>query len=174
MAVRSTFPRSNVLVLAYNSVHTLLPTTLIDQADTFLSAHQVDAVVALADQHRKRLQARLTVDEDEADELRYVYQRIGFQCLAETRFEDAGYHLFEGALDPRLLISYFPDLRGDLLEPDAELDMFAGVADHVVPFDSIDDISTFVPCTRPLCALRAPRISFRLFSWISTRRRPTG
>ncbi|KAI0035780.1 hypothetical protein K488DRAFT_76361 [Vararia minispora EC-137] len=140
MAVRSIFPRSNVLVLAYNSVHTLLPTTLIDLAESFLSAHQVDAVVALADEQRKKLQAKLAVDEDEADELRYVYQRIGFQCMAETRFEDAGYHLFEGALDPRLLISYFPDLRGALISPDDELDVFSGVAEHMVPFDSIDDI----------------------------------
>lgn len=84
----------------------------------------------------------LPLTAGKADELRYVYQRIGFQCFTETRFEDAGYHLFEGNLDPCLLISYFPDLRGSMFSPDDEVEMFAGVADGMTPFDSVDDIST--------------------------------
>ncbi|THH17699.1 hypothetical protein EW146_g3170 [Bondarzewia mesenterica] len=140
MARRSTFPRSSVLVLGVNSVQSLLPATLISQAESLLESHRIQDVVELADQQRKKLQSKLTVDEDEADELRYVYQRIGFQFFNETRFEDAGYNLFEGNLDPRILISYFPDLRGSLFSPDVELDMFSGVAEHMLLYDSVDDI----------------------------------
>jgi hypothetical protein len=80
-----------------------------------------------------------------ADELAYVYQRIGFQCLLETRFEDAGFCLFQGELDPRILISYFPDLRGTLLDANPTLEVFSGIAERMPPYDSIDDISTSPP-----------------------------
>jgi hypothetical protein len=83
----------------------------------------------------------------QVDELAYVYQKIGFQCMLETRFEDAGFCLFQGELDPRILISYFPDLRGALLDVDPTLDVFSGIAECMPPYDSIDDISTSpVPC----------------------------
>ena len=61
--------------------------------------------------------------------------------MSETRFEDAGYNFFEGNLDPSALVSYFPDLRGSLLSSVLEVDMFAGVADCMPPYDSVDDIS---------------------------------
>lgn len=88
----------------------------------------------------------------QVDELAYVYQKIGFQCLLETSFEDAGFCLFQGDLDPRVLISYFPELRGALLDADPTLDVFSGIAECMPPYDSIDDISTsplpssFTPC----------------------------
>ena len=78
----------------------------------------------------------------QVDELAYVYQKIGFECVLERRFEDAGFCLFQGELDPRILISYFPDLRGALLDTDSTLDVFSGIAECMPPYDSIDDIST--------------------------------
>ncbi|KAF8493433.1 hypothetical protein F5888DRAFT_1723791 [Russula emetica] len=78
----------------------------------------------------------------QVDELAYVYQKIGFQCMLETRFEDAGFCLFPGELDPRILISYFPGPRGALLDVDPTLDVFSGIAECMPPYDSIDDIST--------------------------------
>lgn len=77
----------------------------------------------------------------QAEELRYVYQRIGFQCFTETLFEDAGKHLFNGELDPRLLVSYYPELRGNLFTADDVMDVFAGVAEHMPQENSVDDIS---------------------------------
>lgn len=70
-----------------------------------------------------------------------MYQRIGFQCFTETLFEDAGKHLFNGELDPRLLVSYFPELRGGLFTADDVMDVFAGVAEHMPQENSVDDIS---------------------------------
>ncbi|KAH8085441.1 hypothetical protein BXZ70DRAFT_1045640, partial [Cristinia sonorae] len=75
-----------------------------------------------------------------ADELRYICQRIGFQCLKETLFDDAGRHLFDGDMDPRTLISYFPEFCGSLFNPEDAVDMFAGVAEHLPEEDFIDDI----------------------------------
>jgi len=87
------------------------------------------------------------------DELAYVYQKIGLRCLLETRFEDAGFCLFQGELDPRILISYFPDLRGALLDVEPTLDVFSGVAECLPPYDSIDDISTSPVFPTPLAPL---------------------
>ena len=143
MSGQPSYPRSNLLVLAFNSVQALLPTTLIDKAEAYLDVHRIDDAVALADEQRKKLQAQLAVDAGEADALQYVHLRIGFKCMLETRFEDAGYHLFEGGLDPRLLISYYPDLRGSLLSEEDDVELFDGVADNIVPFDSVDDISMY-------------------------------
>ncbi|KAI0052121.1 hypothetical protein FA95DRAFT_1602084 [Auriscalpium vulgare] len=140
MSRRPTFPRSSVLVLGSNFVQSLLPTTAISQAESLLESHRIADVVELLDQLRKKVQSKFVVDEDEVEELHYIYQRIGFQCFLETRFEDAGYNLFEGNLDPRVLISYFPDLRGALLSSSDELDMFSGIAEHMPPYDSVDDI----------------------------------
>ncbi|KAI0090078.1 hypothetical protein BDY19DRAFT_887852 [Irpex rosettiformis] len=133
-------PTSNVLVLGSNSIHCLLPSTLITRADALLGAHRLDEAVELADRQLKKLQGKVTLDTEEADELRYVYQRIGFQCLTETLFDDAGKHFFAGNLDPRVLISYYPELRGSLFTPDDSVDMFAGVTEYMPREDSIDDI----------------------------------
>ncbi|KAH9057206.1 hypothetical protein EDB87DRAFT_1578953 [Lactarius vividus] len=127
----STFPRSHVLILGPNSVQSLLPVTPISQAETLLDGHRIEDVIQLADQQRKKVQSKLVVDASEAEELAYVYQRVGFQCLLETRFEDAGFCLFQGELDPRILISYFPDLRGALLDAHPTLEVFAVVANIV-------------------------------------------
>jgi len=86
----------------------------------------------------------------QVDEQAYVYQRIGFQCLLETRFEDAGFCLFQGELDPRILISYFPELRGALLDADPTVGVFSGIAECMPPYDSIDDISTSTPSSLAL------------------------
>lgn len=73
--------------------------------------------------------------------MRYVYQRLGFQCLGETLFEEAGNNLFAGELDPRALVSYYPDLCGNLFSATDELDIFSGVVDRMPHEPSVNDIS---------------------------------
>lgn len=70
-----------------------------------------------------------------------MYQRLGFQCLSETLFDDAGKHFFNGELDPRVLISYYPDLPGKLLNGSDTVEVFAGVEEHMPMEGSINDIS---------------------------------
>src|SRR5580704_9373450 len=77
------------------------------------------------------------------DELRYVYQRIGFQCFVETRFEEAGKYFFNGGLDARVLVSYYPELYGSLFSAEDATDMFVGVADHMPSEPSVDHISQY-------------------------------
>ncbi|KAH9962835.1 hypothetical protein BC827DRAFT_1129633 [Russula dissimulans] len=140
MTQHSTFPRSHLLILGPNSIQSLLPVTPISQAEALLESHRIEDVIQLADEQRKKVQSRLVVDSNEVDELAYVYQKIGLRCLLETRFEDAGFCLFQGELDPRILISYFPDIRGALLDAEPTLDVFSGIAECLPPYDSIDDI----------------------------------
>lgn len=105
----------------------------------------------------------------QTDDLRYVFQRLGFQCLAETLFDDAGRHLLAGALDPRVLVSYYPELCGTLFAHGEEGAVFAGVAECMPPEASIDDISE---CRRiwvarlssVVCSFRAPNADL-LFSF---------
>ncbi|KAF8155687.1 hypothetical protein B0H34DRAFT_714373 [Crassisporium funariophilum] len=135
-----TFPRSSVLVLGPNSIQSLVPSIILSQLESLLESHRLEDAFNLADQRRKKLEESITVDEDEAEELRYVYQRIGFQCFTETLFEDAGKHLFNGEVDPRLLVSYYPDLRGSLFSADDTMDVFGGVAERMPKEGSVDDI----------------------------------
>ncbi|KAG5651342.1 hypothetical protein H0H81_009030 [Sphagnurus paluster] len=138
--MRSTFPRSSVLVLGANSVQSLVPSTLISQVESLLDSHRIEDALDLAVRQRKKLQANISIDEDEADELRYVYQRIGFQCFAETRFVEAMNCFFDGEVDPRLVISYYPELRGSMFTSDDSMDVFAGVAERMPLEASVEDI----------------------------------
>ncbi|TFK73410.1 hypothetical protein BDN72DRAFT_834818 [Pluteus cervinus] len=140
MMRQAAFPRSGILVLGANSIQSLVPATLISQVESLLGSHRVEDALTLAEQQRKKLQANHIVNEDEADELRYVFQRIGFQCFVETLFEDAGKCFFSGELDPRLLVSFFPELRGEFFSPTNSIDMFSGVAENMPTDDSVDDI----------------------------------
>ncbi|KAF9495136.1 hypothetical protein BDN71DRAFT_1559699 [Pleurotus eryngii] len=134
------FPRSSVLLLGEQQISALLPSTLISQVESLLSSHRIQDAINLVDQRRRKVQESITPDEDESDELRYVYQRIGFQCFEETMFDDAGTNFINGDLDPRLLVSYYPDLRGSLFGTEDALDVFAGVAEHMPADASVDDI----------------------------------
>ncbi|KAG5716916.1 Transforming growth factor-beta receptor-associated protein 1 [Termitomyces sp. T112] len=136
--MKSTFPRSSVLVLGSNSVQSLVPSTLISQVEALLESHRIEDATDLAESQRKKLQGSVSVDE--ADELRYVYQRIGFQCFAETRFAEAANCFFIGELDPRLVISYYLNLRGSMFTSDDSMHVFVGVAEHMPTETSVEDI----------------------------------
>jgi hypothetical protein len=60
----STFPKSGILLLG-NSVQSLVPSTLISQAESLLDSHRIEEAVELADQQRRKLQGNVIVDEDE-------------------------------------------------------------------------------------------------------------
>jgi vacuolar protein sorting-associated protein 3 len=76
-----------------------------------------------------------------------VYQLLGFQQFRETLFEDAGNNLFNGQIDPRLLVSYFPHLRGGLFSNEDSVDVFSGVAERMPTEASIDEIGAHLSFT---------------------------
>jgi vacuolar protein sorting-associated protein 3 len=61
----STFPRSGVLIISPNSIQSLLPSTLISQVESLLASHRIEDAIGLADQQRKKIQARVKIDNDE-------------------------------------------------------------------------------------------------------------
>jgi hypothetical protein len=65
MAQRPAFPRSHILIFGPSSVQTLLPVTLISQAEALLENHQIKDVIELADKQRKKVQGKFVVDPDE-------------------------------------------------------------------------------------------------------------
>ena len=167
------FPHSNVLLISADAVHSLLPPTLISQIGALLELHKIKQAVALAEQHRKKLNRGPNVVDSvevrsnvkprafhphsyvpQAQELRFVYQRIGFTCFQDTLFEDAGAHLFAGDLDPRVLIGYFPDLRGSLFKPGDTVEVFAGITKYLPTAQSVDEISELSSFANPLPPLR--------------------
>ena len=53
--VMPAFPHSNVLLISADAVHSLLPPTLISKIGALLELNKIDQAVALAEQHRKRV-----------------------------------------------------------------------------------------------------------------------
>ncbi|KAJ7235454.1 hypothetical protein B0H12DRAFT_1141579 [Mycena haematopus] len=157
----STFPKSGILLFG-NSVQSLVPSTLISQAESLLASHRIEEAVDLADQQQRKLQGNVIVDEDETEELRYVYQRIGFQCFTETLFEDAGKNLFNGDLDPTVLVSYYPELRGSLFNATDTTDVYAGVAESMPREASVDEIiRNYSPYLKPNTQTAPPTAELR-------------
>jgi hypothetical protein len=60
------------LILASNSIQSLLPSTLISQAESLLESHRIDDAVGLVDQQRKKIEGKLKVDEDEVSSIKDI------------------------------------------------------------------------------------------------------
>ena len=183
-----TFEQSNILLISDNSIQALLPATLLSQADALLESRRVEDAIDLADQSQRKLLvgggggggSRLgfgssnnnnsgspspsTSLPEAQEEVRYVYQRAGFMCFGETRFEEAGRYLLTGETDPRLVTKWFPELTGGLFRPrkrrqgkDGGLEreeemgefvqVFAGVASHLPKAKSVDEIGEYTCST---------------------------
>ena len=146
---------SAVLLLGSSSIQSLVPSSLISQVESLLDEYKYEEAIDLADQQLRKLQfhpSDTTLVQEQVEELNYVYQRIGFQCFSETRFDDAGKLFANGNLDPRLLVSYYPGLRGRLFSSEDQVDVFQGVADKMPTEDSVEEIgeSAFVSCFIPM------------------------
>src|ERR1700736_2622124 len=77
-SMSSTFPRSSVLILGPNSIHSLLPTTIISQVESLLESHLINDAVGLVDQQRKKIEGNLKVDNDE---VRSSARGIKYICI---------------------------------------------------------------------------------------------
>ena len=69
--MKSSTSSANLILLGPNAVYSLLPSTLIAQVEALLSAHRIEDAVDMADQQRRRVEARMTVDEGEVRRLTY-------------------------------------------------------------------------------------------------------
>jgi len=94
-------------VASKTAIHFLLWTPIDNQIDALLKAGRVDDAVALTVNMQK--------SNDDPDgskkkqRLKSVYQKAGFISLNDGNFEKSLDFFLKGALDPRILISLFPD-----------------------------------------------------------------
>ena len=86
---QSTFPRSGVLILAPNSIRSLLPSTLISQVESLLESHRIDVAANLAEQQHKRIHGKASANGDEVrihstrrcvtiNVLNYIFRRMNY------------------------------------------------------------------------------------------------
>ena len=86
--------------------------------------------------------------------LRYLHQCLAFAFMRQTRFREATAHFVKGAIDPRIPLSYFDDLRPALFsEPSShtkddtakvdfvEVEVWDGVREYMPDESCVDDIS---------------------------------
>lgn len=172
----SSYPRSAVLVLGQSSVYSLLPSTLFAQVESLLQNGRLAEVEALLGRTEADLAQGSTTSGDHVggvrysdlhalmrnapkETLRYLHQCLAFAFVRQTRFREATAHFVKGAIDPRVSISYFDELRPALFsvppshEKDdsttlrnvegssVEVEVWDGVREYMPDETSIDDIS---------------------------------
>ncbi|KAF8438018.1 hypothetical protein L210DRAFT_2299991 [Boletus edulis BED1] len=151
----SSYPRSAVLVLGQSSIYSLLPSTLFAQVESLLRNGRLAEAQALLERAEADLAEGSTSSSDQT--LRYLHQCLAFAFLHQTRFREATTHFVKGAIDPRVTVSYFDELRPALfteppnhvdsstnsrgVEGDAvEVEVWDGVREYMPDETSVDDI----------------------------------
>lgn len=132
----SSFPRSSILVYGKDTIHSLVQSTVIAQVESLLDNNQIEDAADLAN----NFASGQALDSDEAETLEYLHQTIAFTLFSQTRFVDAAPHFLAGALDPRILVSYFPELSRPLFTDGEEADMYDGIAKRMPIESSVDDL----------------------------------
>lgn len=132
----SSFPRSSILVYGKDTIHSLVQSTVIAQVESLLDNNQIEDAADLAN----NFASGQALDSDEAETLEYLHQTIAFTLFSQTRFVDAAPHFLAGALDPRILVSYFPELSRPLFTDGEEVDMYDGIAKRMPIESSVDDL----------------------------------
>lgn len=132
----SSFPRSSILVYGQDTIHSLVQSTDIAQVEALLENNQIEDAADLAN----NFASGQALDSDEVETLEYIHQTIAFTLFSQTRFVDAAPHFLAGALDPRILVSYFPELSRPLFTDGEEADMYDGIAKRMPIEASVDDL----------------------------------
>ncbi|KAG9126333.1 hypothetical protein FRC07_003854 [Ceratobasidium sp. 392] len=136
-ATLTTYARARTLLVANDAVQSLVPSTLLSQAESLLSASRTKDVLRLLEGVRKK-----AGDEDQDMQVRYIYTQIAYSQLAQTEFEDAGNNFFRAETDARALIRLFPDLCEGLPEfsgLDETMPIFRGLESAVRGAGSIEE-----------------------------------
>ncbi|CAE6405212.1 unnamed protein product [Rhizoctonia solani] len=133
----TSYARSRILLTSNNAIQSLVPTTLLSQAESLLGAGREKDVIRLLDIVRKK-----TGDEYQDVQLRYIYTQLGYTKLSETHFEEAGNYFFRAEIDARALIRLFPDLCEGLLEynnPEETIPTFKGLEETVRNVKAVEE-----------------------------------
>lgn len=76
---------SHVLLLASNSIQSLVPSSLITQVESLLDAHKLEDAFNLADARRKKLEESLEVNQDEVRCLSQLCQQLLYSTAKVRR-----------------------------------------------------------------------------------------
>ncbi|KAH7907780.1 hypothetical protein BJ138DRAFT_1069820 [Hygrophoropsis aurantiaca] len=136
---------SKVLVIGSDRISSLVPSTAAAQLDGLLAARRIEQAVQLVAAH---------------DGNGYLHVRLAFALYAQTRFLDAVPHFCaaDNDLDPRVLLSCFPDVADGLFGEDDEAEVFVGVDDsELIDVNSVvaNYSPHLTPDARPLPELHA-------------------
>ncbi|KIK96539.1 hypothetical protein PAXRUDRAFT_300348 [Paxillus rubicundulus Ve08.2h10] len=169
----SSYPRSFVLLRGQSSIHSLLPSTLFAQVESLLQNGAPAEAEALLNRAEAGFTHGSTSAGDHTDILRYLHQCLAFAFMCRTRFGEAAGHFMRGAIDPRVIISYFDELRPALFDERPsfgssqceigekssmagaegdyiEVDVWDGVREYMPQETSVDDIiRDYSPYLRP-------------------------
>ncbi|KZO91652.1 hypothetical protein CALVIDRAFT_340783 [Calocera viscosa TUFC12733] len=132
------FTRTHLLLVGSSGVSGLLPQTLSAQCEALLAEHKTDQALELVAAADRREGG--TPDAGVEREMRYIRQHLALGWLAETKFKRAGEELYQGRMDPRLLIRLWPEFRGALIGEGEKIDVFAGVEEQLDKLVSVEQI----------------------------------
>ncbi|KAG1748329.1 uncharacterized protein EDB91DRAFT_1245037 [Suillus paluster] len=132
----SSFPRSSILVYGQDTIHSLVQSTVIAQVEALLENNRIEDAADLA----TNFASGQALDSNEAEILQYIHQSIASTLFSQTRFVEAAPHFLAGALDPRILVSYFPELSRPLFTDGEEAEVYDGIAKRMPSEANIDDL----------------------------------
>lgn len=174
----SSYPRSAVLVLGQSSIYSLLPSTLFAQVESLLQNGRLAEAEALLERAEvdpaqgstssgyrvggvRYSDLHVLTRNGQPEPLRYLHQCLAFAFVRQTRFREATTHFVKGAIDPRIPISYFDELRPALFcrprdhekavtlrdseDDSVEVEVWDGIREYAPEETSVDDISKLVP-----------------------------
>lgn len=136
----------HTLVLGKDSVHALVPVSLVAQAEALMVRHRWSDAVLLARQHAasSSSSASSKTGSGPTDQtVEYVFQRVAVHSLGECNFEEAASLWEEGRGDARLMVKLLGHLRAGNVARRDEVEVFKGVEGHVRRLKNAETLGTF-------------------------------
>ncbi|KAF9428575.1 transforming growth factor, beta receptor associated protein 1 [Podila epigama] len=132
---------ARVLIAGKESVSALVTTPLVLHADGLLKQGYVEEALVHSEKTMTTLSADNLHSERLQQELNYIYQKSGLIYMGETLFDDAFTLLQRGKIDPRAVVSLFPDV---LQKPNilGDVSLFSGVLEIIRQLQSLPNIVT--------------------------------
>lgn len=130
---------ARVLFAGKDTVSALVTTPLVLHADNLLQQGHVEQALLLSEKAKATISEENRHRERLQFELDFIHQKSGLIYLEETLFDDAFALFLRGRIDPRVIISMFPDV---LQQPDliANVKLFGGVRELLSQRGTLQDI----------------------------------
>ncbi|KAF9296432.1 transforming growth factor, beta receptor associated protein 1 [Linnemannia elongata] len=130
---------ARVLFAGKDTVSALVTTPLVLHADNLLQQGHVEQALLLSEKAKATISEENRHRERLQFELDFIQQKSGLIYLEETLFDDAFALFLRGRIDPRVIISMFPDV---LQQPDliANVKLFGGVRELLSQRGTLQDI----------------------------------